>query len=165
SSKKLSNEITVRVFRFNPDGKITERNFRSWSGGEKRRVAWGIDFGLSRLIAARARKRYDLLILDEVFRHVDAAGGEAVVEMLQELRQERSSIFVIEHDGAFQSNFEHHWMVTKENARSTLWTAEYGGSGEKSAPVDPEPKTKPRKNRVPARASSKARSRAQRSAN
>jgi DNA repair exonuclease SbcCD ATPase subunit len=160
TSKKLSNEITIRVFRFNPGGKITERNFRSWSGGEKRRVAWGIDFGLSRLIAARSKKRYDLLILDEVFRHVDSAGGEAVVEMLQELRKARSSIFVVEHDGGFQSHFENRWLVRKQNARSSVQVVEQGGSHGQE--MGPQRETRSRKKAVSAGASPKTRARANR---
>lgn len=120
STKKFSNEIVIRVFRYNPDGSIIERNYKSWSGGEKRRVSWAIDFGLSRLIATRARKRYDILILDEVFKHVDAAGGEAVVEMLRHLRREKSSIFVIEHDADFKSQFENRVLVRKENGQSKI---------------------------------------------
>lgn len=120
STKRLSNDINCRVFRYNPNGTVTERNYRSWSGGEKKRVSWAIDFGLSRLVAARATKRYDLLVLDEVFKHVDSAGGEAVVEMLRYLRQERSSIFVIEHDADFQSHFENKLLVRKQGGRSTI---------------------------------------------
>jgi DNA repair exonuclease SbcCD ATPase subunit len=63
STGKLSNKLNIRVFRFNPGGGTSERNYRSWSGGEKQRVSLGIDFGLSRLVAARAKNRYDLLIL------------------------------------------------------------------------------------------------------
>jgi len=122
STKRLSNDINIRVFRYNPNGTTTERNYRSWSGGEKKRVSWAIDFGLSRLVAARATKRYDLLVLDEVFKYVDSAGGEAVIEMLNHLRQERSSIFVIEHDGAFQSQFENKLTVRKLGGRSTILT-------------------------------------------
>jgi len=120
STKKLTNDLNVRVFRYNPNGSITERNYRSWSGGEKKRVSWAIDFGLSRLVAARARKRYDLLVLDELFSYVDAAGGEAVVEMLSHLRQEKNSIFVIEHDADFQAHFENHVWVRLKSRRSVI---------------------------------------------
>lgn len=158
STKKLSNELSIRVFRFNPNGKITERNYRSWSGGEKRRVGWAIDFGLSRLIAARAHKRYDMLVLDEVFRHVDAAGGEAVVEMLHELRKERSSIFVIEHDSAFQAHFEKQWLAVKEGSRSVLHTEQGGNDGQRPQAIAAG-KTGARKAKkaVSARAPAKAR--------
>lgn len=127
STKRLSNDVSVRVFRYNPNGTVTERNYKSWSGGEKKRVSWAIDFGLSRLVSARATKRYDLLVLDEVFKYVDAAGGEAVIEMLRHLRQERSSIFVIEHDENFQNHFENKLLVRKQGGRSIILTEKING--------------------------------------
>jgi len=120
STKRLSNDMNIRVFRYNTSGTTTERNYKSWSGGEKRRVSWAIDFGLSRLVAARAKKRWDALILDEVFKHVDQKGGEAIAEMLAHLRRERPSIFVIEHDGNFQSQFEQRVLIRKQNGSSTI---------------------------------------------
>ncbi len=120
STGKLSNKTNIRVFRYNRNGTVTERNYRSWSGGEKKRVAWGISFGFSRLVAARARKRYDTLILDEVFKYVDRAGKDAVVEMLKYIKREKSSVFVIEHDADFQGAFEQRVLVRKENGRSTI---------------------------------------------
>ena len=112
---KLVNEFNVRVFRHNPDGTTTERNFKSWSGGEKHRIALGIDFALARLIANRAKRRYNMLILDEVFqKSLDSSGKEAVAEMLQHLAQEKSSIFVIDHDVIFQGLFETTVVVEKK---------------------------------------------------
>ncbi len=118
--KKLVNSPDIRVFRWNPDQTITERNYRSWSGGEKQRISFAIDFGLSRLIAQRAKQSYDLLILDEVFKHLDQSGKEAVVEMLQVLAQEKSSVFVVEHDTDFQSSFDNRIVVQKKNRRSVI---------------------------------------------
>lgn len=120
TSGRLSNKITIRCFRWNPDGTTTERNYRSWSGGEKRRIAWALDFGLNQIIAARATHSYDQMILDEVFKHVDQAGGEAVVEMLRQLRGEKDSIFVVEHDSAFQSQFDTRLVVRKEGGQSQI---------------------------------------------
>lgn len=118
---KLTEQFSVRVFRHNPDGTITERSFRSWSGGEKHRIALGIDFGLARLIASRAKRSYDLLILDEVFqKSLDGAGKEAVAEMLQHLAHEKSSILVVDHDVIFQGLFEDTIIVEKKNGRSRL---------------------------------------------
>jgi DNA repair exonuclease SbcCD ATPase subunit len=160
SSKKLSNELNIRVFRYNPGGRVSERNYRSWSGGEKKRVSLAIDFGLSRLVARRARKRYDLLILDELFKHLDAAGGEAIGEMLEELKREKSNIFVIEHDPEFQTRFENRIIVRRENARSTI--VEVSRDGENgihregqasSRDVKAKPKRKAKRRRVSRRAS------------
>jgi DNA repair exonuclease SbcCD ATPase subunit len=149
------------VFRYNPNGTVTERNYKSWSGGEKKRVSWAIDFGLSRLVAARATKRYDLLVLDEVFKHVDAAGGEAVVEMLQHLRQEKSSIFVIEHNPDFASHFENRLLVRKHGGRSQILMnvetenakVEVQGNQNPSEPsAEAKPKRKKKGRSVPASA-------------
>lgn len=124
-SKKLVNSPTIRVCRWNPDGTTTERNFNSWSGGEKQRISFAIDFGLSRLIARRAKKTYNLLILDEVFRHLDQGGKEAVVEMLQLLAREKESVFVVEHDTDFQAAFENRILVQKKNGRSVIKELDY----------------------------------------
>lgn len=142
STKTLSNKINVRVFRYNRNGTIRERNYRSWSGGEKKRVAWGISFGLSRLVAKRASKTYDMLVLDEVFKYVDRAGRKAVMEMLRVIRREKSSVFVIEHDADFQGAFEHRLLVCKENERSRIEEEKHG---EATSSEQPTPKAKPRR--------------------
>lgn len=119
--KKFVEDLTIKIFRSNPDGTITERGYRSWSGGEKYRIALGIDFGLARLVAKRAKRSYDLLILDEVFQHsLDSTGKEAVAEMLQVLAKEKSTIMVIDHDASFQNMFDARMIVRKKNRRSRV---------------------------------------------
>lgn len=133
-SGKLANKINIRVFQYQRNGQIVERNYKSWSGGQKARVSMGVDFGLSRLVAARARGRYDLLILDEVFKHLDRAGREAVVEMLHALRSEKSSVIVIDHDAEFGASFENVLWVDYRDGRSTMRGGIRGGTNaEKSA--------------------------------
>lgn len=146
STKKLTNQITLRVFCYRRDGRVLERNYRSYSGGQKKRISWAVDFGLSRLIAARASKSWDLLILDEVFKHVDVSGGEAVVEMLQRLRHEKSSIFVVEHNADFVAHFENHITVRLKNGRSAIVGAEHETQSQRA------PKRKNIPNRKPVRA-------------
>jgi DNA repair exonuclease SbcCD ATPase subunit len=118
--KKLVNAPEVRVSRWNPDGTITERNYRSLSGGEKQRISFPIDFGLSQLLSNRAKQRYDLLLLDEVFRHLDRTGKEAMVEMLVQLAQEKGAVYVVEHDAEMQGLFEQQIIVEKKNRRSAI---------------------------------------------
>ena len=122
-NKRLVDEFTIRVFRHNPDGTQSERGYRSGSGGEQSRIGRGIDFGLARLVANRASANYDLLFLDEIFgKHLDAAGKEAMAEMLTMLSKEKSSIFVIDHDPRFQSQFTETIVVEKRNGESTITT-------------------------------------------
>jgi DNA repair exonuclease SbcCD ATPase subunit len=119
-SKKVVNAPEIRVFRSNPDGTTTERNYKSWSGGEKQRISLAIDFGLSRLIARRSGETYNLLILDELFRHLDQKGKESVVDLIQQLASEKDSVFVVEHDEGFTNSFDNKIVVQKQNRRSTI---------------------------------------------
>lgn len=118
--KKIVNAPEIRVARWNPDGTITERNYRSLSGGEKQRISFPIDFGLSHLLASRARQRYDLLLLDEVFKHLDRTGKEAMMEMLGLLSREKEAVYVVEHDAEMQGLFEQTVLVQKRNRKSTI---------------------------------------------
>lgn len=129
STAQLSNKINVRVFNYASDGAIIERNYRSWSGGQRARVSMGVDFGLSRLIAARATRSCDLLVLDEVFKHLDRAGREAVVELLHDLAAEKSSIFVVDHDAEFQGQFDNVLQVEFSNRTSRFLDAEVRDAG------------------------------------
>jgi DNA repair exonuclease SbcCD ATPase subunit len=155
STKTLRNAPNIRVFRYHQDGRVTERNYRGWSGGEKQRVSWAIDFGLSRLIARRATKQWDLLVLDEVFKHVDAKGGEAVVEMLTDLQREKSSIFVVEHDSEFQSHFETVITACKERGRSRIVEADNGD--QRQAEIQPRRDDSPERGTAQGKTKSKAR--------
>lgn len=128
TSGKLSNRTNIRVFQYAKDGTIIERNYKSWSGGQKARVSMGIDLGLSRLMAARASQRYDLLILDEVFKHLDRSGREAVVEMLYHLAQEKSSLFVVDHDAEFQAAFQNVVVMDYANKRTKVMEAKHGAA-------------------------------------
>lgn len=145
TTKKLVNAPSLRVFKWNPDGTTSERGYKSCSPGERRRLSLAIDFGLNRLVARRARKRYDLMVLDEVVTHVDARGGEALVDVLRALRREKSSIFVIEHDAEFQAQFENRIVVRKEGGRSQVVEDSYVERIQREGPEAPcvSPGTEP----------------------
>ena len=119
-SGKLAEKFNVRVFKHNPDGTISDRNYRSFSGGEKRRIALGIDWGLSCLVAGRASKQWDVSILDECFKHLDSEGRAAFFDLLEILQRERSSLFVIDHSVELASAFENTITIRKEGGRSTI---------------------------------------------
>lgn len=160
-SKKgeLVNSPDLQIYRWNPDGTITNRNFASWSGGEAQRISFAVDFGLSRLIARRAQKSYDLLILDEAFKHLDRRGKEATVEMLRQLAAEKSTVLVVEHDADFQDEFDSRILVEKQGRRSRIveLQQEVASAGEPEkdpvgearadVPDDP-PRARPRRRRA-----------------
>jgi len=118
--KRIKDELDVQIYRWNPDGTITSRPYRVWSGGEKRRVALAVDLGLSRLMSNRASKAYRFLALDEIDRHLDAQGREGLRQVLDELRTEKETCFVITHDPEFRASFDQEILVTKQGGHSRM---------------------------------------------
>jgi DNA repair exonuclease SbcCD ATPase subunit len=118
--KRLKDELDVQVYRWQPDGSVTTRSYRTWSGGEQRRIGLAVDLGLSRLLADRASKAYRFLALDEIDRHLDDQGREGLRRVLDELRREKETLLVISHDPNFQASFDNQITVTKKDGVSTL---------------------------------------------
>lgn len=119
-AKRLKDEIDVQIYRWNPDGTVTCRPYRLWSGGEKRRVALAVDLGLSRLLASRAGKAYRFTALDEIDRHLDEKGREGLRQVLDELRAEKDTCAVITHDKDFRASFDNEVLVTRRSGAIKL---------------------------------------------
>jgi manganese/zinc/iron transport system ATP- binding protein len=68
--------------------KFARRQIRQLSGGQQQRVF------LARALAQDAR----VYFMDEPFAGVDAATEAAIIELLQQLRSERKTVFVVHHD-------------------------------------------------------------------
>lgn len=117
---KLTDRFATRVFRHRRAGGIAERHWNQWSGGQRGRVGIAIDLALADAVAARAQRSYDLLVLDEVFRHLDAGGRETVLEALLQLRQERGSVVVVDHDPQFRAAFERRIVVELKDETSAI---------------------------------------------
>jgi DNA repair exonuclease SbcCD ATPase subunit len=118
--KTIKDDLEVFIFRWNPDGSITKRPYRLWSGGEKRGIALSVDLGLSSLMASRASKHYKFLGLDEVDRHLDGPGRERLRAVLEDLKRERETCLIVTHDPEFKASFDKHFFVRKENGQSFL---------------------------------------------
>jgi DNA repair exonuclease SbcCD ATPase subunit len=110
----------VVIYRWNPDGSVTSRPFRVWSGGEKRRVALAVDLGLSYLLARRASKAYRFLAVDEIDRHLDDLGKDGLREVLSELRQDKETVLAITHDPEFRASFDAEVVVRREGGRVSI---------------------------------------------
>lgn len=116
---KLVDRFALRVFRHAPGG-TRSRTWGQWSGGQKCRIGVAIDLALADAIAARASRAWDLLVLDEVFRGLDAGGRQAMLDALAVLRRTRGSVIVVEHDPEFRASFERRIVVELQNERSRI---------------------------------------------
>lgn len=121
---KVSEKFTVRVFRHRRTGGIAERSWGAWSGGQKARVSVGIDLALADCVAARAKRAHDLLVLDEVFRHLDSGGRESMLDALHVLRRDRGSVVVVDHDPVMRASFDRKVFVELDHGETRIGAAE-----------------------------------------
>lgn len=109
--EKFSIEIS------NQDG---GQEYSANSGGERKRIDLAINLALQDLVASRSNKRINIAIWDEVFDALDEVGIEKVIELLQELSEEKSTILVVSHNQHLQSYFTNIITVVKKDGFSYL---------------------------------------------
>lgn len=90
------------------------------SGGQWKKLEIATNFALMDLVRTREGSHVNILCLDECLDGLDGEGRQRVVELLQNLRKERESIFLISHDPDLAEAFERTLIVTKENGVSRL---------------------------------------------
>jgi len=117
---ELRDKISMRCFRFAEAGQIVEREFRQWSGGEKRRIALALDWALAARLSQRAKSSCSFLALDEVDRHLDAAGRTGLLAALEELRKEKETVLFVTHDQEMRARPDLTWIVTKTAQGSSV---------------------------------------------
>lgn len=114
-SGEVREKFSVEVI--NSDG---GSSYASNSSGEKKRVDIAINLALQSLVASRSNKKLNLIILDEILDSLDDAGVEHIMSLLQEISNDKSSVFVISHNDSIKSVFTNTITVVKENGYSML---------------------------------------------
>ena len=114
-SGEVREKFSVEVI--NADG---GSSYASNSSGEKKRVDIAINLALQSLVASRSNKKLNLIILDEILDSLDDAGVEHIMSLLQEISNDKSSVFVISHNDSIKSVFTNTITVVKENGYSML---------------------------------------------
>ena len=97
-------------------------NYAALSGGEKTRCNLPLCLGLNKWISQKygiTNGIFGLMILDEMFAHLDDSGRDAVAELLNEEGRNKS-IFVIDHNDTLVSYTNNLWLITKENETTNL---------------------------------------------
>lgn len=116
----LKNGETREKFSIEINNQDGGKEYTANSAGEKKRVDIAVNLALQDLVAARSNKSLNIAIFDEIFDALDQSGIESVTELLQELSQEKSSIFVISHNPHLQSIFSNIITVVKKGGYSLL---------------------------------------------
>jgi DNA repair exonuclease SbcCD ATPase subunit len=96
-----------------------EIQYEPCSSGEKGRIDTAILLALQNLIFNRSAKGSTIMILDEIFEHLDIIGIERTVNLLKEESDDKA-IFVISHQNELQDYFENSIIIKNEEGISTL---------------------------------------------
>jgi len=77
-----------------------------------------VALGFNDFIASRSGKRFNLLVLDEVFEGVDAEGLYYVIKVLEDIARRKSSVFVITHRDELKSYFSDEILLNRKDGLS-----------------------------------------------
>ena len=94
-------------------------NYRSLSGGEKRKVRLATALALQDLVSSRAAKPIRLWIGDEIDDAVDDAGLERLMTVLEEKAKEKGTVLIISHN-PIRDWVRQHVIVRKRGGLSEM---------------------------------------------
>jgi DNA repair exonuclease SbcCD ATPase subunit len=98
----------------------TEYNYKSLSGGEKRRVDIIIILAMQRFLIESSGFSSNLLVFDEIFDNLDKMGVQNVLSCIDTLFPESSCIYIITHNDSIKSLFNSVVRVVKEDDISRI---------------------------------------------
>lgn len=80
-----------------------ERSFAMFSGGEKQRLNLAILFALNNLVKSSLSTKINMMFLDEILStSLDDRGISTVLELLEEMKEEEQTVFLIDHKDSFK---------------------------------------------------------------
>jgi len=112
---KYKDKFYVEVINHNGDD-----DYKSNSGGEKRRIDIAINMSLQDLALSRSNKRIDFIAYDEVFESLDELGSHKAIELLEQKAKEVGTIIVITHNDYLKQLFSQSVEVIKSNGRTEV---------------------------------------------
>jgi DNA repair exonuclease SbcCD ATPase subunit len=90
------------------------------SGGQWKKMEIAVDLALMDLVGNRSNGDLGFLALDEILDGLDAESRNRVVDLLEHLKKQKETIFVITHDPDVSDVFEQSIVVEKTDGVSSL---------------------------------------------
>ncbi len=113
TTKGTSEEITITIWQNGMD-----RDYTTYSGGERFRIDLACRIAMSRLLTNRVGAPMQTLIIDEGFGTQDEEGIEKVISAINSIRNEFNLIMVITHIDALREAFPDKIVVEKSDGIS-----------------------------------------------
>jgi len=93
--------------------------YKSYSGGEKRRVSLAVDMALSDLMSDHYAAGFNLVVFDEQTNFLDKSGRSNFMKLLRGMAKAKR-VFVVDHASEFKSMFDDVICVEKKNGVSRV---------------------------------------------
>jgi len=90
------------------------------SAGERQRIDLCVALALKDLARSRSKGKINLMVFDEAFERLDAAGCERIITLLNKEKEQLGSCFVITHNDSLRQFFTERMEIVKENRISRL---------------------------------------------
>lgn len=118
-----SDEVILKSEGSSLDIFLGNRKIENCSGGERRRVDIVIQLAIRDLVMTETGFSSNLLIIDEVFDHLDSLGMSTVLDLITSQKQVIDSIFLITHKSDADIDYDQMMIVRKENniSRVVKW--------------------------------------------
>ena len=98
----------------------TDRVYRSFSGGERRRIDVMMSLAIQKFLYQMSGVKSNLLVFDEIFDNLDASGVNDVMNCITDLFKESNSIYIISHNHELKSYFNSVITVSKTKTTSKM---------------------------------------------
>lgn len=103
------------------DQEGTEREFLSFSGGERQKVKMAIALGISQVVEERASNGFNFVAFDEPNAGLDDVGRECNYQSMSKIAQNTGKVVLAtDHDAYFSNLFDERITVQKENGNSSI---------------------------------------------
>jgi len=90
------------------------------SGGERRRLDIIVTLAIQRFLVECSGLTTNLLVFDEIFDGIEPKGFDTILNAIEHLFPESSSVYVISHNESLKSRFDSVIKVVKEDRRSRI---------------------------------------------
>lgn len=115
---ELDNELNEKISFVK-----NERDFKQFSGGEKRRLNLAILFALNALVKTNISTKINIMFLDEILStNLDDKGIAVLLELLEEMKTKKETVYIIDHKANFKDypSFESILVEKDKNGFSTI---------------------------------------------
>lgn len=119
TQKKLKSGEVREKFDVLISKESQKTDYKSYSGGEKRRISLAVDMALSDISCEYNQTGINIVVFDEQTNYMDGEGRRHFLNLLKDVSKTKQ-VFVVDHDSEFKSNFDNVWTITKEKGISTI---------------------------------------------